>query len=157
AIQLGGEGSNPQRNIPIAIIGSMIIGVVLYILLQVAFIGALTPHELSHGWAKLSFEGLAGPFAGIATAVGAGWLAVLLYIDAVISPGGTGLIYTGSSSRLSFSLARNGYIPEVFGQLSTRGVPVVSIIFSFIIGMFMFLPFPGWQELVGFITSATVM
>jgi amino acid transporter len=36
-------------------------------------------------------------------------------------------------------------------------VTLVSIIFSFIIGCIMFLPFPGWQELVGFITSATVM
>jgi amino acid transporter len=33
----------------------------------------------------------------------------------------------------------------------------VSIIFGFIIGCFMFLPFPGWQVLVGFIVSAAVM
>lgn len=157
AIQLGGETNNPRRNIPLAVIGSMAIGVVLYILLQVAFLGALDPHELSHGWSNLSFQGLAGPFAGLATAVGAGWLAVLLYIDAVVSPGGTGLIYTAASSRLSFALARNRYIPGIFGRLSLRGVPVVSIIFSFVIGCIMFLPFPGWQELVGFITSATVM
>lgn len=157
AIQLGGESHNPTRNIPLAVIGSMVIGVILYILLQVSFLGALHPAELTHGWSKLSFPGAAGPFAGLATAVGAGWLAVLLYIDAAVSPGGTGLIYTGASSRLSFALARNRYIPHQFGFLSNRGVPVVSIIFSFIIGCIMFLPFPGWQELVGFITSATVM
>lgn len=157
AIQLGGETQNPQRNIPIAVIGAMLVGIVMYILLQVAFLGALDPHNLSKGWSKISFEGLAGPFAGLATAVGAGWLATLLYIDAAISPGGTGLIYTGASSRLSFALARNHYIPSIFGSLSGRGVPVVSVIFSFIVGMIMFLPFPGWQELVGFITSATVM
>lgn len=157
AIQLGGESHNPQRNIPIAVIGSMIVGVVLYIALQFAFLGALEPNNLSRGWANLSFEGLAGPFAGLATAVGVGWLATLLYIDAAVSPGGTGLIYTGSSSRLSFSMARNGYIPAVFGRISLRGVPVLSIIFSFVVGMIMFLPFPGWQELVGFIVSATVM
>lgn len=157
AIQLGGETNNPQRNIPIAVIGAMLVGVVLYILLQVAFLGALEPKNLSEGWSKLSFEGLAGPFAGLATAIGAGWLATLLYIDAAVSPGGTGLIYTGSSSRLSFAMARNHYIPAFFGRLSERGVPTISVIFSFIVGMIMFLPFPGWQELVGFITSATVM
>lgn len=157
AIQLGGETTNPQRNIPIAVIGAMLVGVVMYILLQVAFLGALDPKNLSQGWTKLSFEGLAGPFAGLATAIGAGWLATLLYIDAAVSPGGTGLIYTGSSSRLSFALARNRYIPAIFGVLSARGVPTISVIFSFIVGMIMFLPFPGWQELVGFITSATVM
>jgi amino acid transporter len=157
AIQLGGETRNPTRNIPLAVIGAMIIGVVLYVLLQVAFLGALHPTELKNGWSNLSFPGAAGPFAGLATAVGAGWLATLLYVDAAVSPGGTGLIYTASSSRLSFALARNHYIPHQFGYISDRGVPIVSIIFSFIIGCIMFLPFPGWQELVGFITSATVM
>src|SRR5919199_870276 len=157
AIQLGGESRNPTRNIPLAVIGAMVIGVILYVLLQVAFLGALHPAELQNGWAKLSFPGAAGPFAGLATAVGAGWLATLLYIDAAVSPAGTGLIYTASSSRLSFALGRNHYIPHQFGYISDRGVPLVSIIFSFIIGCIMFLPFPGWQELVGFITSATVM
>src|SRR5215210_5267222 len=158
AIQLGGETHNPQRNIPLAVIGSMVIGVVLYILLQVAFLGALDPQEeLKNGWANLSFPGSAGPFAGLATIVGAGWLATLLYIDAFVSPAGTGLIYTASSSRLSFAFARNHYIPRQFGYLSERGVPLVSIVFSFLIGCFMFLPFPGWQTLVGFIISATVI
>jgi len=158
AIQLGAETHNPQRNIPFAVIGSMAIGVVLYILLQVAFIGALDPQEeLKNGWANLSFPGAAGPFAGLATLVGAGWLATLLYLDAFVSPAGTGLIYTASSSRLSYAFARNHYIPRQFGYLSERGVPLVSIIFSFLVGCFMFLPFPGWQELVGFIISATVI
>jgi amino acid transporter len=157
AIQLGAETHNPQRNIPFAVIGSMAIGVVLYILLQVAFLGALDPQEeLKNGWANLTFPGAAGPFAGLATIVGAGWLATLLYIDAFVSPAGTGLIYTASSSRLSYAFARNHYIPRQFGFLSERGVPIVSIIFSFLIGCFMFLPFPGWQTLVGFIIAATV-
>jgi amino acid transporter len=158
AIQLGGETRNPGRNIPFAVIGSMVIGVIMYIGLQVAFLGALDPsEELKNGWAQLAFPGAAGPFAGLATIVGAGWLATLLYIDAFISPAGTGLIYVASSSRLSYAFARNHYIPRQFGVLSARGVPLVSIVFSFIIGCIMFLPFPGWQELVGFITSATVI
>jgi amino acid transporter len=36
-------------------------------------------------------------------------------------------------------------------------VPFPAIVFSFICGMIVFLPFPGWQQLVGFITSATVL
>src|SRR5215218_2906384 len=50
AIQLGGETRNPGRNIPLAVIGSMLIGVILYIGLQLAFIGALHPAELKNGW-----------------------------------------------------------------------------------------------------------
>jgi amino acid transporter len=160
AIQLGGESKNPSRNIPLAVIGSMALGVVLYILLQIAFIAALDPGSLSKGWDDITFGGKGatfGPFAGLATALGLGWLATLLYIDAIISPGGTGLLYVGTSARVSFALGRNRYIPRVFAVLTSRGVPIWSILFAFLCGMIVFLPFPGWQELVGFISSATVL
>jgi amino acid transporter len=157
AIQLGGETRNPGRNIPLAVIGSMVIGVILYIGLQFAFIGALHPEELKNGWANLSFPQDAGPFAGLATVVGVGWLATLIYIDAMVSPGGTGLIYIGASSRLSFALGRNHYIPHQFGYITESGIPIVSVIASFLIGCIAFLPFPAWSALVEFIISATVM
>ena len=157
AIQFGGETRNPKRNIPFAVIGAMIIGAVVYILLEVAFVGALNPHAAAHGWANLTFTNQFGPFAALATTLGLGWLAVVLYIDAVVSPGGTGLIYTGSSARVSYALARNGYIPRAFEKMNDRGVPWIGIIFAFAVGMVVFLPFPGWQKLVGFITSVSVL
>ncbi len=157
AIQFGGESRDPQRNIPFAVIGAMIIGSVVYILLELAFVGALDPHAASHGWANLSFTNQFGPFAAIASGLGLGWLAFVLYIDAFLSPAGTGLIYAGSSARVSYALSRNGYIPKAFGDLDRRGVPWVSIVFAFAVGMIVFLPFPGWQKLVAFITSASVI
>ena len=157
AVQLGGETRNPRRNIPFAIIGGMIVAIVLYIGLQVAFILALDPSSLSKGWDAVSFSGEPfGPFAALATGLGLGWLAVLLYSDAIVSPGGTGLIYTGASARLTFALARNGFIPSVFARLTPRGTPVVAIAFSFLCGLVILLPFPGWQQLVGFISAAAV-
>ena len=155
AVQLGGESANPHRNMPLAVIGSMVIGVVIYVLLQVAFLAALDSGNLSHGWGKLAFNGLVGPFAGLASAVGLGWLAILLYIDAAISPGGTGLLYTGTSARVSYALARNGWWPRVLASLNDRGIPIWSMILSFVVGIVVFLPFPGWQKLVGFITAAS--
>jgi amino acid transporter len=160
AVQLGGESRNPGRNIPLAIIGGMIAAVGLYIALQVAYIAALDPSSLSKGWSAVSFSGkgeLFGPFAGLATGLGLGWLAVLLYTVAIVSPGGTGLLYTGASARLSFALARNGYIPGAFGRLTPRGTPLFAIAFSFLCGLVLFLPFPGWQQLVGFISAAAVV
>ena len=157
AVQLGGETRNPRRNIPFAIIGGMTVAIVLYIALQVAFILALDPSELSKGWGAVSFSGRTfGPFAALATALGLGWLAVLLYTDAIVSPGGTGLIYTGASARLTFALARNGFIPSAFARLSPRGTPFFAIAFSFLCGLVILLPFPGWQQLVGFISAAAV-
>jgi amino acid transporter len=160
AVQLGGESRNPGRNIPLAIIGAMVVAVGLYVALQVAYIAALDPSSLSDGWGAVSFSGKAqlfGPFAGLATALGLGWLAVLLYTDAIVSPGGTGLLYTGASARLSFALARNGYIPEPFARLSARGTPLFAITFSFLCGLVILLPFSGWQQLVGFISAAAVL
>jgi amino acid transporter len=160
AIQLGGESKNPRRNIPLAVVGSMILGVILYIALQVAYLAALEPQDLSKGWDAVAFGGkgaVFGPFAGLATALGLAWLATLLYIDAIVSPGGTGLLYVGTSARLTFGMGRNNYIPQGFARLSSRGVPVLAIAFSFLLGMIVFLPFPGWQQLVGFISSATVL
>jgi amino acid transporter len=160
AVQLGGETRNPRRNIPPAIIGAMVGAIVLYVALQVAFILALDPSSISKGWGAVSFSGKAqlfGPFAGLATGLGLGWLAILLYSDAIVSPGGTGLLYTGASARLTFALARNGYIPAAFARLSPRGTPVFAIAFSFLCGLVIFLPFPGWQQLVGFISGAAVL
>ena len=45
-------------------------------------------------------------------ALGLGWLAVLLYVDAIVSPGDTGLIYTTITSRISYAMARNGNAPQ---------------------------------------------
>src|SRR5437762_2872898 len=160
AVQLGGESRNPRRNIPLAIIGAMVVAVGLYLALQVAYIAALDPSSLSEGWGAVTFSGKAqlfGPFAGLATALGLGWLAVLLYTDAIVSPGGTGLLYTGASARLSFALARNGHIPGAFAGLTRRGTPLFAIAFSFLCGLVILLPFPGWQQLVGFISAAAVV
>jgi amino acid transporter len=157
AIQLAGESRNPKRDLPRATLGSVAIGAVIYILLQVVFIAALPHTSFAHGWAKLDFPGISGPWAGLATLVGLGWLGFVLYLDAIISPAGTGLIYTTATSRVSYGLAKNGYAPKAFAKTDARGVPWFGLIMSFVTGVVCFLPFPSWQELVGFITSASVL
>lgn len=71
AIELAGESQNPKRNIPIATIGSVIIGVILYLLLQLALLGAVSPSALAQGWSKLTYPGHFGPFAGLAVTLAA--------------------------------------------------------------------------------------
>lgn len=94
AIQFGGKSANPQRDLPRAVIYSMIIGAVVYILLQVVFIAAVPGHSPPRSCSGLAFKADAGPFAEIATLAGLGWLATVLYVDALTSRGGTGLIWT---------------------------------------------------------------
>jgi amino acid transporter len=159
ADQLAGESKNPKRDIPIAIVGSIVLGAIVYILLQVVFIGAL-PHSLipTH-WTdpNSTLAGLEGPFATVATGVSLGWLATLLYIDAVISPSGTGLIYTTATSRVSYGLSRNGYFPTPFEKVTKQRVPWFGLIVSFVAGCIIFLPFPSWNNLVNLITSISVL
>lgn len=165
-VELAGETRNPQRNVPIAIIGSVLITAVLYVALQAAFIGALPADALRNGWANIgtSFTGgksniaaTYGPLAALAGAMGLSWLAILLYVDAFISPADTGLIYTTVTARISYAMGRNGNAPKSLAKVSERGVPWVSVIVTFVVGLIFFLPFPGWQKLVGFVTSATVL
>jgi amino acid transporter len=160
ADQLAGEAKNPKRDIPIAIIGAMTIGIVIYVALQVAFLLALPSGAIGKTWATKGaglYTLFTGPFAEVATLVGLGWLAWIIYADAVISPAGTGLIYTTGSSRVSYGLSRNGYVPTPFEWVNERGVPWVGLIAAFVTGCICFLPFPSWQSLVGLITSASVL
>ncbi|MDQ2796207.1 MAG: APC family permease [Actinomycetota bacterium] len=168
-VELAGETDKPKRNVPLAVVGSVLITGVIYVLLQIAFIAAVDPKNLGTemingksvpgGWANLSqhITGSAGPLAAIATLIGLGWLATLLYIDAVISPADTGLIYTTVTGRISYAMAKNGNAPRALAKTTRRGVPLVSLIVTFVMGLIVFLPFPSWQQLVGFITSATVL
>src|SRR4051812_18370463 len=114
ADQLAGESARPKRDIPRAVIFSVILGAIIYVALQVVFLGALPSSAIGHSWAHGAYTEMTGPFAQLATLVGVGWLAAILYFDAIISPGGTGLIYTTSSSRVSYGLSRNGYFPTAY-------------------------------------------
>ena len=158
AVELAGESSNPRRNLPIAIVGSVVIGLVIYMGLQIAFIGALNPSDIANGWAKVTFKGAFGPFAGLASLIGMGWLAVLLYIDAFISPSGTGIIYFTTTSRVLYATGKEGLLGgNTFARLSVAGVPIVGVIVSFLVGLLFLVPFPSWQGIVTFISSATVL
>ena len=161
ADQLAGEIKNPQRNLPRAIILATGIGIAIYVLLQFVFIGAI-PHSLisgPKGWAGIPDTNpiSIGPFAGLAGVVGLTWLATILYIDAFISPFGTGLIYFTSTSRVGYGLARNRYYPQIFQRTDSRGIPYISLLVAFVFGLFFLLPFPSWHALVGLVTGASVL
>jgi amino acid transporter len=160
ADQLAGEAKNPKRDIPLAIMGSIGIGTIIYILLQVAFLAALPSDAIGKTWdqeGKGLYTLFTSPFAEIATLVSLGWLAAVIFADAIISPAGTGVIYTTGSSRVAYGLSRNGYVPSMFEWTNERRVPWVGLLAAFITGCICFLPFPSWQSLVGLITSASVL
>lgn len=169
ALDYGGEAKTPQRSIPRATIFSVLTGIVVYVLLQVVFIGAIDPTKLAAagGWFGLvsstpttyAASVVAAPFAFLAKSSGIFALVVLtyvLYADAYVSPAGTLNVYAGTSTRTLFGLAEIGYFPKQLSVVSKKThVPVLPIIISVIIGIIFLAPFPSWYALVGLITGAT--
>lgn len=156
-IDMAGEASNPQRNVPLAMIGAVAITLIIYVLLQIAFIGAVPTAHLAGGWTRLAENVADGPFAAFATILGLQGLAALLYVDAIVSPAGTGIAYTGATARINYALAENGHLPKLFMRLNAAQVPVWSILVNFVIGLLLLLPLPGWSQLIGFISSAAIL
>ena len=159
-IQLAAEANNPQKSIPFAIIAALILCIILYTLIQVSFIGGINPHDLAHGgWSGLRFKGDAGPIAGILGTLSVFWVIwfiKVIYADAIISPLGTGLIYTASTARINYGMSKNGYMPQWMLKLNKKGIPYLAITINFIIGLIFFLPFPSWQQMASVFVSLFV-
>lgn len=154
---LAGEVKNPQRNIPIAILGAVLIGFVLYFMLQLSFIVAVPQKFLTQGWHALSYPGDSGPLVGLTLLLGLGIVATLLMIDAAFSPMGTALVYTAATSRIIYGMAVHEYLPKCFLKVNRHKIPYVTLYANLLVGMLSFLPFPGWQKLVAFLSSASIL
>ncbi|MDE4938399.1 APC family permease, partial [Francisella tularensis subsp. holarctica] len=81
---------NPKSNSPLALTGFILICLIIYLMLQVAFIGALPSRFLAHGWHQLNFT---SPLAQLMLLLNLIVFAIGLYIDAAISPSGTATVY----------------------------------------------------------------
>ncbi|TCG07711.1 amino acid:proton symporter, partial [Paraburkholderia steynii] len=77
-INLAGEARNPAKSVPFAVIGSILLALVIYVLLQIAYIGSVNPADVVKGWNQFNFK---SPFAELAIALNLNWLAILLYVD----------------------------------------------------------------------------
>lgn len=141
------ELKNPQRNVPLALAGSIIFCLIIYLLLQVSFLGAINPTQVaSSGWASLDFT---SPLAQLAALLGINWLALVMYIDAAISPSGTGIIFVGSSARMLTGMAEDSQMPLVFAkEHALHGVSRLSIFVSLIICMLLVLFFDNWDKIM---------
>jgi amino acid transporter len=154
-VNLAGEARHPGRSIPIAIFGSLLLSTVVYLMLQVAFLGAVAPEHLGEGWAALEYS---SPFAQLALALNLNWLAILLYADAFVSPSGTGTTYTATTARMIYAMQRSGSLPEVFGRVHPRfGIPRPAMWFNLAVAFTFLFFFRGWGKLAEVISVATII
>jgi amino acid transporter len=154
-VNLAGEARHPGRSVPFAIFGSIALSTVVYLMLQVAFLGSVSPDHLGEGWAALEYS---SPFAQLALALNLNWLAILLYADAFVSPSGTGSTYTATTARMIYAMERSGTVPEVFGRVHPKyGIPRPAMWLNLVVSFVFLFFFRGWGKLAAVISVATII
>jgi APA family basic amino acid/polyamine antiporter len=120
AVSTGSEESkNPGRDLPIAIIGSLIIATVLYIVVAVAAVGALPAPKRAGADAPLA--------SALRDGAGVSWAADVVSFGALVAITSVVLTILYGQTRITVSMGRDGLIPSVFAKVSeTRGTPVIA-------------------------------
>ena len=114
------ETINPQRNIPIGLIGSLAICTIIYMLVAAGATGAVGAQpggELSQSKEALAF---------VLNEIGHGWAGKLVAISAAVALPSVILMMMFGQTRIFFVMARDGLLPDVFSKLHPKyGTPHV--------------------------------
>lgn len=111
------EARDPSRDLPRAIFYSISITTLLYVLVSLAVIVLATPSELASSEAPLALA-IQKAWPGATSMLGA---------IAIFATANTVLISLIASSRLAFSMGRDGELPSIFGTLlSARDTPWIA-------------------------------
>ncbi|HEX8849857.1 MAG TPA: amino acid permease [Gemmatimonadaceae bacterium] len=106
------EAKNPQRDMPIGILGSLVICTVLYILMALVMTGLAHYTELNVPHPVFVAIEKAGPALG--------WLRVLVNIGAIAGLASVVLVMLMGQPRIFFAMSRDGLLPAVFGKVHPR-------------------------------------
>ncbi|MGH2742115.1 MAG: amino acid permease [Thermoleophilaceae bacterium] len=119
AVSTGSEETKrPQRDLPVAIIGSLLIATVLYILVAVAAVGALPAGELAGQDAPLA--------VALSEGAGIGWGADVVTFGALVAITSVVLTMLYGQTRVAFSMCRDGLLPErLAGVWERTRTPVI--------------------------------
>ncbi len=118
------EAKDPDRDLAIGIVGSMIVCVALYMAVAAVAVGALV---------YTRFADSAEPLALILRELGHGWAAQILGVSAVITLPTVILAFFFGQSRIFFTMARDGLLPTGLARVSRRKTPVRITIFTGIV------------------------
>ncbi|HOC54806.1 MAG TPA: amino acid permease [Verrucomicrobiota bacterium] len=104
------EAKNPQRDMPIGIIGSLLICTVLYILVSAIATGVVPYSQLD----------VPDPIAVAADRAGMGWMGKLIKLGAIAGLSSVILVMLLGQSRVFYSMSRDGLLPPVVSQVHPR-------------------------------------
>ncbi len=144
---LAEEAREPARDLPPAILWSIAITTLLYILVALAAIALVPPAELatSHAPLALAVERVWPGAGGLLSAI------------ALFATANTVLITLIAMSRLTFSMARDGDIPALAAQLSpSRGTPWIASLITFVLSIVL-LPIGDIAILAGLSSFAALL
>ncbi len=132
---VAGEVKNPNRNIPLAIIGSTVLVIVLYVFVHVGYFYVLDPTTIasvskSSSVAKVVVSMF---FGGDAASLATGVAVALFTVGLMLSSLGTLHTSILSGSRVPYAMAQDGLMSKKLGKLSVTGVPIASLIFQGVI------------------------
>lgn len=125
------EARNPQRDLPIGIIGSLAICTVLYMLVSLVLTGIV----------KYSTLNVPAPIAMAVDAIGLPWLAFLVKVGAICGLSSVMLVLMYGQTRIFYTMSHDGLLPPVFSQVHPRfktpwvNTVVVGIISAVVAGM----------------------
>jgi APA family basic amino acid/polyamine antiporter len=106
----GAEARNPARDMPIGIIGSLLICTVLYILTTAVLVGIVPYTQLDN----------AAPIAMAVNEMGMPWFAILVKIGAIAGISSVMLVLLYGQTRIFYTMARDGLLPEIFSRVHPR-------------------------------------
>ncbi len=106
------EAKNPQRDMPIGILGSLAFCTVLYILMSLVMTGLVPYTQLNVPDPVYVALAAAGP--------GLSWLTKLISIGAMAGLASVVLVMLMGQPRIFYSMARDGLLPQVFGKVHPR-------------------------------------
>jgi APA family basic amino acid/polyamine antiporter len=120
----GAESRNPARDMPIGIIGSLLICTVLYVLTAAVLVGIVPYDQLDNP----------APIAMAVNEIGLPWFAVLVKIGAIAGLSSVMLVLLYGQTRVFYTMAGDGLLPGVFSKVHPRfrtpavGTVIVGII-----------------------------
>jgi APA family basic amino acid/polyamine antiporter len=104
------ECKNPGRDLPIGIIGSLVICTILYVITALVLTGMQPWHEL----------GVADPLAAAFARLGLHWIAGVVSLGAVVAMGAVILVLQLGQTRVFFAMARDGLLPQFLAKVHPK-------------------------------------
>jgi len=137
------EAREPKRDLPLAIIGSLVICTIIYILVSIAAVGSLDAEALQESDAPLA--------AALDEGAGISWAASLVAFGALVAITSVLITIFYGQTRIFFAMARDGLMPRGIAKVSPRTGTPVKLTFGlgiFIATLAAFVPLNQIVELV---------